>query len=208
MVNVAINQELIEATADRLLEINLKVVDKMADAGVDGMITMDDAALQDRLMISMDKFREIFVPRFKKLYDRCHERGVDTFVHSCGYVLDIIEEMIHAGCQAKNLDQQDNMGIEELSRRYRGRICFFCPLDIQRTWKMDREEIFQRAEQMIQMFVTPEGGFIAKTYPQPQAIGMSDEYLANLADAFKKLGNCSVQNGFESGKIQLIDFDK
>lgn len=188
LVHAALEPEIIEATADKLLEIDLKVVDKMADIGVDGIITIDDTALQDRMMISMDSFRKIFVPRFKKLYARCHERGLDTFIHSCGYTLDIIEELIQAGCDVVNLDQQDNMGIEELARRYRGRICFYCPLDIQRTLDLNREEIFKKAKQMIKMFSTPEGGFIAKTYPQPRAIGMTDEYLKNLTDAFKELG--------------------
>lgn len=188
MVNIALEPEIIETMADRLLETDLKIVDKMAEVGVDGIITIDDTALQDRLMVSMDIFRDIFVPRFKKLYTHCHERGLDTFIHSCGYTLDIIEELIQAGCDVVNLDQQDNMGIEELSRRYRGRVCFYCPLDIQRTLDLSREEIFKKAEGMIRMFSTPEGGFIAKTYPQPKAIGMTDEYLKNLTDAFKELG--------------------
>ena len=77
------------------------------------------------------------------------------------------------------------MGLEELSRRYLGRVCFYCPMDIQRTLQFDREEIFARAEKMVRLLSTAEGGFIAKTYPQPRAIGMSDEYLQNVTDAFK-----------------------
>lgn len=139
----------------------------MAALGVDGIITIDDTALQDRLMISIEKFREIFIPRFKKMYQHIHDYGMDTFIHSCGYTLDLIEEFIQAGCDVINLDQQDNMGIEEISRRYKGRICFFCPLDIQRTLSLNREELFQKAEQMIRLFSTQNGGFIAKAYPRP-----------------------------------------
>ena len=66
----------------------------MAALGVDGIITIDDTALQDRLMISIEKFREIFIPRFKKMYQHIHDYGMDTFIHSCGYTLDLIEEFI------------------------------------------------------------------------------------------------------------------
>ena len=107
-------------------------------------------------------------------------------MHSCGYTLDIMEELIDAGCDAINLDQQDNMGIEEISKRYKGRICFYCPLDIQRTLDMTQEQIQQRVEEMLRAFASPAGGFIAKTYPQPKAVGMTDSYLKWMTDAFKK----------------------
>ena len=142
----------------------------------------------------MDMFRTIFKPRFKRLYDRCHALGLDTFIHSCGYTIDIIEELRDAGCQVFNLDQQDNMGIWELSKRYRGRVCFYCPLDIQRTVDMGPEEIEARVVEMISAFNTPKGGFIAKTYPSPEALHMSKNYLQTMTDAFKKYA-CAMQAG-------------
>lgn len=186
MTNVAAEPELIRQTCSILCDIAIASAKKMAECGVDGIITIDDTALQYSLMISMDSFRDIFVPEFRRLYQACHELGLDCFIHSCGYTLDIIEELIQAGCDAVNLDQQDNMGIWELSKRYRGRVCFYCPLDIQRTLTMNRTQIDERVEEMIQAFATPHGGFIAKTYPQPRAIGMTDEYLRMMTDSFKE----------------------
>lgn len=63
------------------------------------------------------------------LYPHCHKVGLDVFMHSCGYTIDIIEEVIAVGCDVVNLDQQDNMGMHERSKRYRGRVCFYCPID-------------------------------------------------------------------------------
>lgn len=186
MTNVAAEPELIRQTCSILCDIAIASAKKMAECGVDGIITIDDTALQYSLMISMDSFRDIFVPEFRRLYQACHELGLDCFIHSCGYTLDIIEELIQDGCDAVNLDQQDNMGIWELSKRYRGRVCFYCPLDIQRTLTMNRTQIDERVEEMIQAFATPHGGFIAKTYPQPRAIGMTDEYLRMMTDSFKE----------------------
>lgn len=186
MTNVAAEPELIQETCSKLCDIAIASARKMSECGVDGIITIDDTALQYSLMISMDAFREIFVPEFRRLYSECHKLGLDCFIHSCGYTLDIIEELIKAGCDVVNLDQQDNMGIDKLSERYRGRICFYCPLDIQRTLDMDQKGIEERVKQMIQAFATPHGGFIAKTYPQPRAVGMSDAYLKMMTDAFKR----------------------
>lgn len=185
MTNVAAEPDLIRETCSKLCDIAIISARKMAECGIDGIITIDDTALQYSLMISMDSFREIFVPEFKRLYAECHKMGLDCFIHSCGYTLDIIEELIQAGCDVVNLDQQDNMGIQELSKRYRGRVCFYCPIDIQRTLDMGKEDIEKRVIEMVQAFATPHGGFIAKTYPQPKAVGMSNEYLKMMTDAFK-----------------------
>jgi len=185
LCNGAANPELVEEVCDHLTDEAIRIAGILAAAGVDGIITSDDSALQDRPMMSMETFRRIFTPRFTRFYSAAHELGMDTLVHSCGYTLDIIEEFIKAGADAVNLDQQDNMGLENLSRRYRGRICFYCPMDIQRTLEMDREPLFQRARERKAAFSTEHGGFIAKMYPAPRACLMTDEYLQNDTDAFK-----------------------
>lgn len=188
MMNIGCNIELIEELADRLCDSAVTAAKKMAECGVDGIITIDDLALQDRMMISMAAFVEVFKPRFQRLYDVCHSLGLDTFIHCCGYTIDMIEHLIDAGCDVVNLDQQDNMGIWNLSKRYKGRICFYCPLDIQRTLDLDQQGIDERVVEMIAAFADKSGGFIAKTYPQPRAINMSDDYLKMMTEAFKRHG--------------------
>ena len=188
MMNTGANPQLLEDLCDILLDSIIQVTKKMAALGVHGVITLDDSALQDRPMISMDAFRTIFKPRFQKFYDACHALGIDTFIHSCGYTLDIIEELIDAGVDVVNLDQQDNMDIRELSRRYRGRVCFYCPLDIQTTLQLNEEQLKERVHQMTDLFANEHGGFIAKTYPQPTAIGITNEYMQIVCSEFKKYG--------------------
>ncbi len=188
MVNCIAEPEFQAETCDVLCDMAIACAEKMAEAGADGILLADDTALQNSLMVSMEVFNTIFKPRYARLFSHCRELGLDVFVHSCGYTLDIIEELIDAGCQVINLDQQDNMGLWEISRRYKGRITFFCPLDIQRTLELSPEEIEQRVKDMISAFSTEHGGFIAKTYPQPRAIAMSDAYLKTMTDAFKNHG--------------------
>ena len=37
---------------------------------------------------------------------------------------------------------------------------------------------------MVEYLATPQGGFMAKTYPQPDAIHITDEYMRNMVDGF------------------------
>ncbi len=185
LCNCVANPEIIEEVCDHLTDEAIAIAKIAASLGVDAMMDGDDTALQDRPMMSMDTFRELFVPRFARYYKACRDLGLDCITHSCGYTYDILEELIGAGVDVVNLDQQDNMGIDKLSKRYKGHVCFFCPMDIQRTLNMNREQLFERARIMKEAFSTEHGGFIAKLYPQPLACLMTDEYLQNVSDAFK-----------------------
>lgn len=51
---------------------------------------------------------------------------------------------------------------------------------------LERQGIDERVMEMIAAFASKSGGFIAKTYPQPRAINMSDNYLKMMTDAFKR----------------------
>ena len=51
---------------------------------------------------------------------------------------------------------------------------------------MTQEQLQRRVEEMLNAFASPAGGFIAKTYPQPKAVGMTDSYLQWMTEAFHK----------------------
>ncbi|HPP12167.1 MAG TPA: uroporphyrinogen decarboxylase family protein, partial [bacterium] len=76
---------------DLLVEMNLVVIQRYALAGVDGYIFCDDWGLQNRLMISPEKWRQLWKPRYARIYQACHQAGLATFLHSCGYIVDILD---------------------------------------------------------------------------------------------------------------------
>lgn len=190
MVAPMLYRDEFEHLLDMLLEQMIGVVNCMADRGIHGIIDIDDMGLQDRLMVSPRLWRELWKPRYAKLMDAAHKRNIHIFAHICGYIIDIIEDLIEIGLDAINLDQQDNMGLRELGRRFGGRICFFCPLDIQTTLSksVGKEMIYRKTRQMIWEFGRFNGGFICKTYPQPEAIRIPEENNAWMAEAVKRFG--------------------
>ncbi len=168
----------------------IKVVDQMASRGVNGIIAIEDLGVQDRLFISPQMWRLFFKPAYERIFEHAHKKGLHVFMHSCGYIFDIIEDLIEVGLDVIQIDQQDNMGLEKLSERYSGRICFFCPVDIQTILpiKNNFTEIENRAKSLIQNFGNSNGGFIAKTYPQPEGLNIPDENTEYMCDMFKKYG--------------------
>ena len=185
MLEIAGNDEEFAAFLDVMCDDCVATIHRMADAGMDGIILIEDMGLQDRLMISPKMWREFYAPRYARMFEAAHSRGMDVLSHTCGYIVDILDDYIACGVDVIQMDQQENMGLELLGNRFSGKVCFFCPADIQRTIDMNREELFARCDDMVRLLGSEHGGFMAKTYPQPEAVHITHEYMLNMTDGFK-----------------------
>jgi uroporphyrinogen decarboxylase len=173
---------------DILVEQNLYAVERYAAAGFDGIICADDWGLQNRLMISPAKWRDIWKPRYARIYAAAHAAGLLTFLHSCGYIVDILDDLIEIGLDVVHMDQQENMGLELLGRRFSGRITFFAPVDIQKTMIYGTlDDIRAYCRQMVRLLGRPEGGFIPRWYTDPAGAGHRTEAIAAMCDEFARL---------------------
>ncbi len=175
---------------DILVEMNLYAIDRYADAGADGLFWCDDWGLQDRLMISPDDWRRIWRPRYARVYSAAHKAGLLTFLHSCGNIVEILDDLIEAGLDVIQMDQQMNMGLELLGERFAGRITFMCPVDIQVVMpRDDANEIRAYCRKLVSCLGTDKGGFIADWYGDPQAAGHSDQAIEAMCCEFVKISN-------------------
>jgi hypothetical protein len=173
---------------DILVDMNLYAIDRYSREGVNGFIFFDDWGLQDRLMISPKLWREIWKPRYKRIYDAVHKAGMYTFLHSCGYIVEILGDLIEIGLDVINMDQQENMGLALLSEKFAGKITFYSPVDIQKTMVYGTmDEIREYCRKMVRLLGRPEGGFIAKWYSDPVGAGHTQETIETMCDEFLKI---------------------
>jgi len=170
---------------DILVKMNLYAIERYAQAGADGYIFCDDWGLQDRLMISPDSWREIWKPRYACIYHAAHEAGLLTFLHSCGNIVDILDDLIEIGLDVIQMDQQENMGLEMLGERFGGRITFYCPVDIQNTMvNGNLDDIRAYCRRMVNCLGRHSGGFIAKWYGDPVGAGHRQEAIDVMCQEF------------------------
>ncbi len=182
------NEDELRKLLNLLVDMNLFIIEEYRKVGANGYMWCDDWGLQDRLMISPEKWREIWKPAYARIYKAAHEAGLLTFLHSCGYIMDILDDLIDAGLDVIQMDQQENMTLELLSSRFRGRITFWNPVDIQQTMAHGSlDDIRKYAGKMVSMLSTPQGGFIAKVYPDPTGAGHRPEAIAAMCEEFVKL---------------------
>ncbi len=93
----------------------------------------DDWGTQQACFISLEMWREFFKDRHRRLFEVIHEAGMHAWMHSCGYINDIVGEWIDCGPDVVNPQQPRTLGIEEMGQRCRGRIRSESLCDIQAT---------------------------------------------------------------------------
>lgn len=175
---------------DLLADMNLYAIEQYAKAGADGFIFCDDWGFQQGLMISPRSWRELWKPRYARVYAAAHKAGLLTFLHSCGDITSILEDLIEIGLDVIQMDQQENMGLEFLGRQFGGRITFWNPVDIQKTMvNGSLEEIRAYCRSMVNVLGRPEGGFIPKWYGDPVGAGHRPEAITAMCDEFYKLAH-------------------
>lgn len=155
-----------------------------ARAQCDGVVIYDDWGTQTGLLVSPRLWQNFFLPIYTSLVTCAHDHGLKFFMHSCGYVHPIIAPLIAAGVDAFNFDQPEAVGVARLADEFGGRVTFWCPVDIQKVMPTgERTRIEEGARQMLYGFHRC-GGFIAKDYPQWEAVNVKEEWAQWARDVF------------------------
>ena len=179
----------LKALIARMAEKQRESIRMLAGIGCHGVMGYDDWGLQDRLMIGLALFEEFFLPSYRENWRLAHDLGMDVWLHSCGHIIELLPLFIDAGLNVIQMDQQENMGLENLDRMAGGRLAFWCPVDIQRTMVQGTiEDIRQYVKRMMATVGNHRGGLISMTYSTPQAVGHSQEKIDAMCAAFREYG--------------------
>lgn len=119
------------AVLDKLYELYDTWSLLAADSGADGITGSDDLGTQRGLFVSPDLLRKYIFPYYKKLSWSLKRDGLDFWLHSCGNVTEIIDDLIECGVQVLHPLQAGTMDDEFISRKYSGKICFNVGMDVQ-----------------------------------------------------------------------------
>lgn len=184
--------EEIEAMAVRLANYQIGIIEEAYHLGK-GRIhcydTTDDWGSQNNLMISPAIFREIFKPQYKRVFDKAHECGMDIRFHTDGKINEILEDLIELGVDIINIHQPRLVGIDEVSKIARGRICFEVAIDIQNTLPTgDKKLIEAEAKELVEKWATEKGGLIGVEYGYLTAIGATKESMLYALECFERYG--------------------
>jgi len=146
---------------DRIHSFYCKDIENWAATEVDAVAFMDDWGTQNALLASPEIFRRFFKPMYKEYADIAHSYGKKIFMHSDGFILDIIEDLIDVGIDALN-SQVFCMGLQKLGKRFKGRLTFWGEIDRQYILSEGTEADVSKAVKSFYEALYQEGGVIAQ----------------------------------------------
>jgi uroporphyrinogen decarboxylase len=157
---------------------------------VDGISFTDDWGTQSALLVSPAMWREYFKPLYREYAAMIRAKGKFVFFHSDGMIAEIIPDLIEIGIHVLNA-QLFCMDIEELGRRFRGRITFWGEIDRQHVLPFGAPDAVRAAVR--RAFDDGRGGVIAQC-----EWGLRDPF-ENVAAVFEEWSVQSPDHGSVSG---------
>jgi len=146
---------------DRIHGHYLKEVEVWSRTDVDAIGIMDDWGAQGALLISPQVFRTIFKSMYRDYADIAHSRGKSVFMHSDGWITEILPDLIEVGIDALN-SQIFCMNIEELGEKFRGKLTFWGEIDRQYLLPRGSQEEIRQAVERVFRELYSRGGVIAQ----------------------------------------------
>lgn len=151
--------ELVDAITDYKIEV-IRIIGKYYKPDV--LSFHDDFGSNDRLMMSVDLWREFFKEPLKRVIDETHAQGIIYEHHSCGYIEPIFDELVELGIDAIDPLQVTNP-IRKLKDKYQDRVTFVGGYDNQNVYDkvgVTEEEIVAETVRTLEE-LAPGGSFVA-----------------------------------------------
>lgn len=148
-------QELLNTIAD----YNLAQVKEALKYDLDAVYFGDDWGQQHGLQMGPKLWRQFIYPVLERMYRTVHEGGKYVFIHSCGDVDELFDDLIAIGVNCFNPFQPEVMDVPALLRKYHGRLIFHGGLSTQKTLAYGtKEQVCAETLKLLEM--GREGGYI------------------------------------------------
>jgi uroporphyrinogen decarboxylase len=100
---------------------------------IDAVYFGDDWGMQRGLQMGPDVWRAFIKPELARMYGVVKDAGKAVFIHSCGDVDELFDDLIALGLDCFNPFQPEVMDVAALMAQYRGRLAFHGGMSTQKT---------------------------------------------------------------------------
>lgn len=146
---------------DKIHQFYIEEIKLWCKTNVDGIFLMDDWGAQNSLLINPELWKKTWKPMYKEYIDIAHKYEKYVFMHSDGNIFTIIPELIEIGLDALNA-QLFCMDIEEIGKRFKGKITFWGEIDRQHLLPYGSMKDIELAVKKVYENLYLNGGVIAQ----------------------------------------------
>jgi uroporphyrinogen decarboxylase len=148
-------RELLNTIAD----YNIAQVKEAMNYDLDAVYFGDDWGQQRGIQMGPKLWRKFIYPVLERMYRTVREGGKYVFIHSCGDVDELFDDLITIGVNCFNPFQPEVMDVPALLNKYRRRLIFHGGLSTQKTLPYGTVEMVQ-AETRRLLEMGGDGGYI------------------------------------------------
>ena len=142
-----------------IAEYNIAQIREALKHDIDGVMFGDDWGQQRGLQMGPKLWHEFIYPVLKRMYAVAAEAGKKVFIHSCGDVDELFEDLLGIGLNVFNPFQPEVMDVATLIPQYRGRLAFYGGMSTQKTLPYGAVEDVRRETRSLLELGRP-GGYI------------------------------------------------
>jgi uroporphyrinogen decarboxylase len=144
---------------DAIADYNIAQVKEALKYDIDAVYFGDDWGQQRGLQMGARLWRKFIYPALKRMYGAVRDAGKYVFIHSCGDVDELFDDLIGIGLNCFNPFQPEVMDVAALMKQYRGRLTFHGGLSTQKTLPYGTvEDVCRETERLLEL--GREGGYI------------------------------------------------
>ena len=174
---------LLKAVVDRLGEIILKYNAHLLQLDkISAIFQGDDFGFKSQTLISPNHLRQYILPWHKRYAQMIHDHGRPYYLHSCGEVSAIMEDLIEdVRIDGKHSFEDGVMPVTEAKKRYGDRICILGGIDVDKLTRYSLEGLRAYVRQVIDRclpggrFAVGAGNSIPSYVPVENYLTMLDE---------------------------------
>jgi uroporphyrinogen decarboxylase len=192
LMDVALNPSFVSALMSKLLAINMAATGRFLEAVgpyIQVFRTGDDLATQNGPLISPDAYRALLRPVYQEYFDFVKSRTeAKIFFHSCGNVVDLLDDLIEIGVEIINPVQVSAMGdTAALKAKFGDRVVFWGAIDTQHVLPHGSvQEVEDEVRRRIRD-LGPGGGFVLAPVHNVQP-DVPPENVIAMAEAAREFG--------------------
>ena len=153
--------QFVHALLDSITEYNLAVIDNVCKWNIDAILFGDDWGHQGGLLMGPHLWREFIKPRIERLYQAAKSHGKYVFIHCCGAVQELFDELIECGLDVFNPFQPEAMDVFEMKKQFGDRLTFYGGISTQMTLPFGSVSDVKEEVHRLLNEVGQSGGFIA-----------------------------------------------
>jgi len=133
LVDFLANPGFVRELLRSITDYNIAQVTEALKYDIDAVYFGDDWGQQQGLQMGPDIWREFIRPELERMYSAVRQGGKYVFIHSCGKVDELFDDLIEIGVDCFNPFQPEVMDVFELMKEYKGRLAFHGGLSTQQT---------------------------------------------------------------------------